>query len=122
MKELFNTMKIFNPTDQKQIVDIEIEPRTDFIKVDLIIQVEEETVSQPINIKHAEFERWLEGNGYFDIDEQSNTSHPVTGEHVQTDYSQTIDYPMYLNSHLCQKDIYDFLVAMGRTHLKYVPE
>lgn len=121
METLFDKMKIFDPSHQPVIRLIELEKWTHSIKA-FLYEDGEDATKRPVTIRHSEFEKWLDDNGYFDINDQSNSSDPVTGEHVQTDYSQKIDYMMYLDMNLCPQDVYDFLVAMGRTHLKYVPE
>ncbi len=123
MEDLFTKMKVFAPSNQRTVVDIEIEKRVDFISVDLLTDEEGETVIYPHRINHPQFEQWLDDNGYFDREDVQNTSDTVTGEHVQTVRKVAIDYPIYLDVYLSGQDVWDYLVAMGKIrNMKYVPE
>ncbi len=116
MIDLFNTMRVFAPNQSRTIVDIEIEPTVDFIKADLIVLTdgEDATCIMPFNIRHAEFEKWLTKNERFEV--VSNKANHK-GEHEQTVYE--IDYMAYLNTALCDQDVYDFLRDTGRINMPY---
>lgn len=123
MEDLFTKMKVFAPSNQRTVVDIEIEKRVDYISADLMVDEGDETVFYPHRINHPQFEQWLDDNGYFDREDVQNWPDTVTGEARQSVQKVAIDYQIYLDVYLSGQDIWDYLVAMGKIrNMKYVPE
>lgn len=123
MEDLFTKMKVFAPSNQRTVIDIEIEKRVDYISADLMVDEGDETVFYPHRINHPQFEQWLDDNGYFDREDVQNWPDTVTGEARQSVQKVAIDYPIYLDVYLSGQDIWDYLVAMGKIrNMKYVPE
>ena len=124
MKDLFQTMQVFNPVSVHTIVDIEVTATTDHIEADLITinDDDDDATVFPHQIKHPDFELWLAGQGHLTPEIVLDKSDTVTGEHVQDVWIETIDYSEYMRFHLDKDHIYEYLVSTGKTTLNYQPE
>ncbi len=113
MKDLFQTMTVFAPTDQVYIEQIDIDNRTGGIGVDLILSTGK--IKSRI-ISHELFRTWLEDNGRL---EWVSDSSDHTGQHVQV--TGQIGYVEFLNGRLDAELIHEYLTEKGLTSLKYNP-
>ena len=112
-------MAIFDPAKAKRVIEnIEYEVTTGFVRVDLFTTVDEQDdKTLPYFIRLEELHEWLSYSGY--LEWETNHSHTVTGQHVQE--SGLIGFVDFLQNHLTDEILYDYLTAKGTINLEYRP-
>jgi hypothetical protein len=117
MKDLLQTMRVFNPAAASVVADIEWQIKTDFIVCDMIC-VEDGNCDDPKrrtkNVLHQPFHTWLEDSEYLEWE----TNHSDrNGLHLQE--SGKIGYVDFINNNLTAEILHEYLFDTGRTSLAF---
>ena len=94
---------------KKTVYDIFFENRTDYVLVTLdCLDEDREEVSEEVFLMHNDLHKWLKANRKLEVTVGSN--HMEGGEIVEEEESAEIGYVDYIEDHMTNADIKEFII------------